>query len=59
MRDALGTLPWVEQETIQMNFQTRELRFGLKDRSQFNAAAVQNALKTQGFAEVAIQSTPA
>ncbi len=41
-----------------MNFQTRELRFGLKDKSQFSAAAVQTALSAQGFADVEVKAGP-
>jgi hypothetical protein len=58
VRKALGTLPWVEQATIQMNFDTRELRFGLKDKSQFDEEAVKKALKDQRFSDVTLQSPP-
>lgn len=58
MRKALGTLPWVEQGTIQMNFKSRELGFSLKDKSQFNAEEVQKALKAQGFADVQLKAGP-
>lgn len=59
MRKALATLPWVEQDSIQMDFKARELRFNLKDKSQFNADAVKNALKAQKFAEAEVKSAPA
>ena len=59
MRKALGTLPWVEQESIQMNFKTRELRFGLADKSAFNEQQVKAALRSQGFPDVQVKSGPA
>ena len=58
MRNALGTLPWVEQATIQMDFKTRELRFGVKDKGHFNEADVKAALKAQGFADAEVTSGP-
>jgi len=35
-----------------MNFKARELRFCLKDKSQFNEQELKKALMTKGFAEV-------
>jgi len=42
-----------------MDFKTRELRFNLKDKKQFSADALKNALKAQKFAEAQIRSAPA
>ena len=58
MRKALGTLPWVEQDTIQMNFQARELRFCLKDKGQFNDEALKKALKAKGFPGAEVKTGP-
>ena len=55
MRRALGTLPWVEQDTIQTDADRREVRFNLKGGG-FDEEAVKKALKDQGFAEVAVKS---
>ncbi len=41
-----------------MDFRTRELRFGLADVGRFDAAAVKDALKAQGFADVEVLATP-
>ena len=49
MRSALGTLPWVEQASIQTDVDKREVRFNLKEKSAFNADEVKKALKDQGF----------
>ena len=58
MRKALGTLPWVEQETIETDVGKREVRFNLKDKGAFNAEEARNALKGQGFAKVDVKSGP-
>ncbi len=58
MRKALATLPWVEQDTIQMNFSARELRFSLHDKSRFDAEALKKALKAEGFPDVQVKAGP-
>jgi len=58
VRKALGTLPWVEQESIQVDIPRRELRFNLKDKSTFNEDEVKKALQAQGFPEVTVTSAP-
>jgi hypothetical protein len=42
-----------------MRFDDRELRFDLKDKSQFDAEALKKALKAEGFPDVEIKSAPA
>jgi hypothetical protein len=58
VRNALGTLPWVEQATIQTDVKSREVRFNLKDKGAFNEAEVKTALQGQGFKEVTVKSAP-
>jgi len=58
VRNALGTLPWVEQDTIQMDFDGREVTFGIKDKSHFDAAAVLDALQRQGFPNASVKTPP-
>ena len=58
MRKALGTLPWVEQASIQTDVNKREVRFNLKDKGAWSADAVKNALKNQGFAVVEVKAAP-
>jgi len=58
VRNALGTLPWVEHGTIQTDPDRREVRFNLKDGGGFNMEEVKKALKGQGFPEVAVKSAP-
>jgi hypothetical protein len=57
VRKALGTLPWVEQESIQVDIPRRELRFNLKEQDGFKEDEVKKALKDQGFAEVTVKTT--
>ena len=54
MRNALGTLPCVEQGTIQTDIPKREVRFDLKDKKGFNEEAARAALKEQGFKEMTV-----
>ena len=58
MRKALGTLPWVEQATVQTDVDRREVRFNLKDKGGFNEAAAKAALKDKGFPEVTVKAAP-
>jgi hypothetical protein len=39
-----------------MDFKIRELRFGLNDKSKFNAQEVVSALKAEGFADAEVTS---
>jgi hypothetical protein len=48
----------VEQGTIQMNFKARELRFCLKDKSQFNGEALKKVLKAEGFPAAQVKTGP-
>jgi hypothetical protein len=41
-----------------MNFQARELRFCLKDKSQFNEETLKKALKAEGFPNVLVKTGP-
>jgi hypothetical protein len=41
-----------------MDFETREVKFGIKDKSRFNAEAILTALKNQGFPNAAVKSPP-
>jgi hypothetical protein len=59
VRKALGTLPWVEQASIQTDVDKRELRFNLIDKGAFNADALKSALRAQGFPVANLKSGPA
>jgi hypothetical protein len=58
VQKALATLPWVEQGTIEVNADHREVRFAVKDKSQFNLENMKQALKKQGFPEAEVRSGP-
>ena len=41
-----------------MNFKARELRFGLKDKGQFDEEALKKALKAEAFPDVQVKTGP-
>ena len=55
---ALATLPWVEQQSIQTDVPTREVRFNVKDKTAWSEDEVEAALKAKGFPEVTVKSPP-
>jgi hypothetical protein len=44
VRDALRTLPWVEQETIEPDRSSRTVKFGINDASKFNVEELSETL---------------
>jgi hypothetical protein len=58
VRAALATLPWVEQDTVKISVPRREVKFGVKEKDQFDLQALKDALDKQGFHEVATKSGP-
>jgi hypothetical protein len=56
VRKALGTLPWVEQATIQTDVKAREARFNLKDKEQFNEDDIKKALQDQRFPNAEVKA---
>jgi hypothetical protein len=56
VRNALATLPWVEQETIHIDVKAREVSFNLKEGSQFNEAEAKQALKKEGMGEAQVKT---
>lgn len=41
-----------------MNFETREVKFSIKDKNQFNAEAIVQALKSRRFPNATVKSGP-
>ena len=58
MRKALATLPWVEYRTIETDVDSRQVKFGVNDKSKFDADALRQALKGQRFPEMTVKSGP-
>jgi hypothetical protein len=58
VRKALATLPWVEQQTVETDVKTREVRFNVKDKNAWSADEVKKALKDQRFPEVTVKGAP-
>jgi hypothetical protein len=46
-REALATLPWVEPDSGKFDVKTQLVRFTVKDRSAFDLAALDAALKAK------------
>ena len=58
MRNALATLPWVEQDSIKTDVNTQEASFRLKDKSQFDFEQLKKALANQDFPNVTLKHGP-
>jgi hypothetical protein len=58
VREALATLPWVEQDSITADVHTHLATFGIKDKNKFNLEQVKKALQGQQFPEVELISGP-
>jgi len=41
-----------------MDFDTREVKFSIKDKSRFDAEAILKALKGQGFPKATVKTPP-
>ena len=49
MRDALAALPWVEADSIHADRATRQVKFTVKDRSQYDFDTVATTLSKAGY----------
>ena len=49
MRDALATLPWVEADSIQADRRTRQVKFTVRDRGQFDFDTIATTLSKAGY----------
>ncbi len=58
MRNALGTLPWVEKETIEPDVSRQQVRFAVKDKQQFNLDEVKDVISKEGFEVGKVLSGP-
>jgi hypothetical protein len=47
VRDALATLPWVEQKTIQADRATKTAKFGVNDKAAFDLSEIEGALSSK------------
>ena len=46
MRKALGTLPWVEEGTIQPDVDNQQVTFAVNDRKAYNYDEVKQAIES-------------
>jgi hypothetical protein len=58
VRQALATLPWVEQASIQTDIPTRKVRFNLTDKTAWSEEQVRSALKNKSFPDVTVLTAP-
>jgi hypothetical protein len=58
VREALATLPWVEQGSINADVPSRKVTFNVKDAASFDFEKVKDALKEQNFDDVEMVSAP-
>jgi hypothetical protein len=58
VRDALATLPWVEQRTIDADRGTHTVTFGVNDRSKFSMDKIKQALAPRYRRGLAIVEGP-
>ncbi len=58
MREALASLPWVEQGSIDVNVTTQKVKFDVKGKGQFDLKAAKDALAKQGFNDVRFVKGP-
>jgi len=58
VRAALKALPWVEQDSVRTDVSKREVRFGLRDKKDFDFEQVKEALARKGYKEVELVAGP-
>jgi hypothetical protein len=46
---ALETLPWVEQESVEVDINNRRVYFAVVDHSRFDAGEVKRVIERRGF----------
>jgi hypothetical protein len=55
---ALAALPWVEPRSIQADRRTRQVRFTVTDRRQFNVVKVRDAIAAAGYRRTDLLAGP-
>jgi hypothetical protein len=58
VREALETLPWVEQASVVADVPTRKVSFNVTDAGLYNFDKLKEALGNQGFDDVELLSAP-
>ncbi|HVL15184.1 MAG TPA: hypothetical protein VM529_21610 [Gemmata sp.] len=58
MAEALATLPWVEADSIKASRATRQAKFTVKDRTQFNMDEVQKVVSKAGYPSTKLLTGP-
>jgi hypothetical protein len=58
VREALATLPWVEQDSVSADVRSRKVVFNVTDAGQFDFGRLDEALKKQDFNDVELIHAP-
>jgi hypothetical protein len=57
-KQALASLPWVDQKNVQADVTKQEVRFGVSDMAKFDETQLLDAFKKKDFDRVAVVSRP-
>ena len=55
-KQALASLPWVDQKNVQADVAKQEVRFGVADMVQFDEAQLKDAFKKKHFDTIEVLS---
>ena len=58
-KDALASLPWVDQKTVDINVDKQQVRFGVSDMKQFDEDQLRKAFADKKFKDVKVLERPA
>ena len=58
MSAALATLPWVESQTIAADRKTRQVKFTVKERAEFDPEKVKEVISKHGYSGAAVLKGP-
>ena len=57
-KQALASLPWVDQKNVQADVTKQEVRFGVSDMTKFDEAQLKDAFKKKDFDTIKVLSKP-
>ena len=57
-KEALRSLPWVDQKTVSADVKKQEVRFGVNDMTKFDESQLKDAFKNNGFDAIAVLDKP-
>ncbi|HWY86756.1 MAG TPA: hypothetical protein VNX28_08525 [Gemmataceae bacterium] len=57
-KQALASLPWVDQKNVQADVTKQEVRFGVSDMAKFDETQIKDAFKKKNFDKVEVLARP-